>query len=303
MTRVVLEMFKYLQYSKLFFQWKLWYNNDQTNFVKLDFYLPPSTGHSDANPTPVVVFVYGGAWGSGDRSMYCLLALQMAKELNASVICPDYSIYPKGNTLSMIQDISDSLLWVRQNGHAFKVDQDNIILIGHSAGAHLCVLTTLFLINTVEELFIETSRQRELVAAIKGIIGLSGVYNIMDHYEHEKTRGVEYVSTMHKAMDGLNNFAYYSPTSILKKMKEDQLKQVPPVALLHGTNDIVVPVESSLKLSELLASLSVKMSLYLIPKLNHTDMVTDLMAADRHFYNILYDFLKQEFCTFLNKLY
>lgn len=52
-------------------------------------------GHSDAAPVPVVVFVYGGAWGSGDRSIYCLLALQMAKELNASVICPDYSIYPK----------------------------------------------------------------------------------------------------------------------------------------------------------------------------------------------------------------
>lgn len=27
--------------------------------------------------------------------MYCLLALQLAKELNASVICPDYTTYPK----------------------------------------------------------------------------------------------------------------------------------------------------------------------------------------------------------------
>jgi len=49
----------------------------------------------------VVVFVYGGAWGSGDRSIYCLLALQMAKELNASVICPDYSIFPKVNHLEI----------------------------------------------------------------------------------------------------------------------------------------------------------------------------------------------------------
>ncbi len=52
-------------------------------------------GRSDTAPVPVVVFVYGGAWGSGDRSIYCLLALQMAQELNASVICPDYSIFPK----------------------------------------------------------------------------------------------------------------------------------------------------------------------------------------------------------------
>lgn len=51
--------------------------------------------------------------------------------------------------------------------------QDNIILIGHSAGAHLCSITTLFLVNNVEELFIETNKQRDLVSAIKGIIGKS----------------------------------------------------------------------------------------------------------------------------------
>ncbi len=51
--------------------------------------------------------------------------------------------------------------------------QDNIILIGHSAGAHLCALSTLFLVNNAEELFIETNKQRDLVSAIKGIIGKS----------------------------------------------------------------------------------------------------------------------------------
>ncbi|KAI2664516.1 hypothetical protein H4Q32_002742 [Labeo rohita] len=306
LTRAVLEMLKYLQYGKLYFQWKLWYSNDKNNkhYVKgitfgrqgnkLDLYYSPSMGHSDAAPVPVVVFVYGGAWGSGDRSIYCLLAIQMAKELNVSVICPDYSIYPKGNALNMVQDISDSLLWVRENGQTFNLDQDNIILIGHSAGAHLCALTTLFLVNNADELFIETNKQKDLVSSIKGIIGLSGVYSIMDHYNHEKMRAVEYVSTMHKAMDGVKNFDYYSPTSLLKKLNEDQLKRVPPVALLHGTNDIIVPVESSVKFSELLTALSIRMSLYLIPKMNHTEMVTDLMAPDRHFYHTVYGCIKQE---------
>lgn len=47
----------------------------------------------------------------------------------------------------------------------------------------------------------------------------------MDHYEHEKMRAVEYISAMHKAMDGVENFEYYSPTARLKKLKEDQLKR------------------------------------------------------------------------------
>lgn len=55
--------------------------------------------------------------------------------------------------------------------------------------------------------------------------GLSGVYNIMDHYEHEQKRGVEYVSTMHKAMNGVENFPYYSPTQILREFSQDKLSR------------------------------------------------------------------------------
>lgn len=56
-------------------------------------------------------------------------------------------------------------------------------------------------------------------------IGLSGVYNIVDHYEHEQMRAVEYVSTMHKAMNGVHNFPYYSPEHILSKFSPEQLER------------------------------------------------------------------------------
>ncbi|KAF4074338.1 hypothetical protein AMELA_G00238360 [Ameiurus melas] len=310
MTRAVLEMMKYLQYSKLYFQWKLWYRkNNSKQFVKgipfghrgnkLDLYLSPRLDQSDTELIPVVVFVYGGAWGSGERSMYCLLALQMAKELNASVICPDYSTYPKGNVLNMVQDISDSLMWVRENGHSFYLDKDNIVLIGHSAGAHLCALTTLFLLDGVESLFIKPLKQKEMIDSIKGVIGLSGVYDIMDHYEHEKTRAVEYISSMHKAMDGIENFEYYSPTARLRKLKKDQLERVPPVGLIHGTTDIIVPAESSVRLCELLTSLSVTVTLYLVPNINHTEVVTDLMVPGRRFYHTVFGCIKQEYQKFI----
>ncbi|KAM7017940.1 uncharacterized protein LKV04_000622 isoform 2-T2 [Tautogolabrus adspersus] len=307
LTRAVLETLKYLQYGRLYFQWKSWYKNDKNREHyekgitfgrrgnKLDLYHPPNVDRSKDAPSPLVVFIYGGAWGSGDRSIYCLLARQMAEELSSTVICPDYFTYPKTNVLGMVQDIADCLIWARESGAKFHFDKDNIVLIGHSAGAHLCALTTLFLIDAREELFIEVSIQRDIMLAIRGIIGLSGVYNIMDHYEHEQKRAVEYVSTMHKAMNGVENFPYYSPTHLLKKFSQDKLSRVPPFALLHGTSDIIVPVESSMKLSELLTSLSIKVSLYLLPKVDHTEIVTDLMASDRRFYHPIYSCIKQEY--------
>uniref|UniRef100_A0A3Q3WVT2 BD-FAE-like domain-containing protein n=1 Tax=Mola mola TaxID=94237 RepID=A0A3Q3WVT2_MOLML len=291
LTRAVLEAVKYLQYGRLYFQGKLWYKNDDNRKHyekgiafgrrgnKLDLYYPPNVGSFKDVPPPLVLFIYGGAWGSGERSIYCLLARQMAQELNATVICPDYCTYPKGNVLGMVQDIGDCLVWARESGQKFNFDKDNIVLIGHSAGAHLCALITLFLSDEREELFIETSKQRDVTQAIRGVI-LSGVYDIMDHYEHEQKRAVEYVSTMHKAMNGVENFAYYSP--------------VPPFFLLHGTSDIIVPVESSTKFSELLTSLSIEASLYLLPRVNHIEIIADLMSSDRRYYHPIYSCIKLE---------
>lgn len=307
LTRAVLETLKYLQYGRLYFQWKSWYKDVENRkhykkgitfgrrSNKLDLYYSPTLDKCGNGPVPLVVFIYGGAWGSGDRSIYCLLARQMAEELNAAVICPDYCHYPQSNVLGMVQDIADCLVWAQENGEKFNLDKNNIVLIGHSAGAHLSALATLFLIEGRDELFIEATKQQETALAVRGIIGLSGVYNIMDHYEHEQMRAVEYVSTMHKAMNGVENFPYYSPTHLLKTFSEDKLKRVPPFVLLHGTTDIIVPVESSTKFSELLNSLSVKVSLYLLPKVDHTEMVTDLMMPERHFYHSIYSCIKQEY--------
>ncbi|KAI1900346.1 hypothetical protein AGOR_G00049020 [Albula goreensis] len=311
LTVAVLKTLKYLQYSKLYFQWKQWYKNDDNHKHfqkgiaygrrnnKLDLYYCSNTDQSGGDPTPVVLFVYGGAWGSGGRAIYCLLASQMAKELNAVVVCPDYSIYPKGNVLDMVQDIADCLVWVRENGQMFNIEKGNLTLIGHSAGAHLCALTALFLVRGAEELGIEVAKQREITASIKGIIGLSGVYNIMDHYQHEKIRGVEYVSTMHKAMGGIESFDYYSPSTALKTLSEDQLRRVPPFCLIHGTSDGIVPVESSLRFSEALTSFSAEVSLYLLPRLDHIAIVTDLMVPGRNFYYTVYSCIIQEYRKFI----
>lgn len=70
--------------------------------------------------------------------------------------------------------------------------------------------------------------------------------------------------------------------------------RVPPFTLLHGTSDAVVPVESSVRLSELLTSLSITVSLYLLPGVDHIEIVTDLMAPDRRYYPLVYSCIKQE---------
>lgn len=70
--------------------------------------------------------------------------------------------------------------------------------------------------------------------------------------------------------------------------------RVPPFTLLHGTSDAIVPVESSIRLSELLTSLSITVSLYLLPGIDHIEIVTDLMASDRRYYHLVFSCIKLE---------
>ncbi|XP_054895339.1 uncharacterized protein si:dkey-193c22.1 [Poeciliopsis prolifica] len=305
LTLAAFDLLKYVQHWKLHFQIKSWYRNEQNtkHFKKgivygrrgnkLDLYYPPI--HNKDKFSPLVVFIYGGAWSSGHRSIYCLLARQMAEELDAAVVCPDYCTYPKGNVLMMIQDIADCLIWAQENGQTFSFDKDNIVLVGHSAGAHLGVMTALFLLDTREDLVIETKKQQQILQSIQGVIGLSGVYSIMDHYEHEKKRGIEYVSCMSRAMDGEKNFPHYSPMQIVQNLSDDKLSRAPRFVLLHGNCDIVVPFESSTKFYKLLSSLSGKVSLHLLPTVNHIEMVTDLMLSSTPFYQPIFRCIEREF--------
>jgi len=51
--------------------------------------------------------------------------------------------------------------------------------------------------------------------------GISGVYDIAAHYQHEAMRGLEDVSTMARAMYGPKRFDRFSPTLIIDNLPQN----------------------------------------------------------------------------------
>lgn len=147
-----------LRYATLYMQWKAWYQNATAmevikdrvygcNSQKLDLYLPRNHSVGDSTPHPLVVFAYGGAWGSGNKKMYGLLCNTLANRLNVIVCCPNHSTYPQGYADDMIQDMVDCLSWLYQNIDQYNGDKNKMMMIGHSSGAHLCAMTMLELFH------------------------------------------------------------------------------------------------------------------------------------------------------------
>lgn len=131
---------------------------------KLDLYLPK--GQKDF---PVVLFVHGGAWKTGDRKMYGALGNMFARN-GVGAVMVSYRLSPKVKHPAHIQDVARAFAWTCRHiaDHGGRPDQ--IFLCGHSAGAHLVAL----LATNADYL----KEEKLSPANIKGVIPISGVFDI-----------------------------------------------------------------------------------------------------------------------------
>ena len=131
---------------------------------KLDIYTPK--GLKDF---PVVFFIHGGTWSSGDRKMYGNMG-QMFASQGIGVVVISYRLSPAVTHPAHIEDVAKAFAWTHANIAKYGGRADLIFVAGHSAGGHL---TSLLAANP------EYLKKHNLSSKnIRGIIPISGVYDI-----------------------------------------------------------------------------------------------------------------------------
>lgn len=96
------------------------------NNTKLDIYHPDKK--QDGSLSRIIVFVYGGGWGSGSKTIYSTLANTL-RELGYVVVVPDYRKYPEVKIDSIYQDIRESIKWTHKHATEFHGDPEQIYLM------------------------------------------------------------------------------------------------------------------------------------------------------------------------------
>lgn len=92
---------------------------------------------------PIIVFLYGGAWGSGRKWYYSTMACNLRDVCGSVVVVPDYPTYPDGTIFDMVESVHAVLQWIQDHAELYGGDPGQIFMVGHSAGAHLCALWAL----------------------------------------------------------------------------------------------------------------------------------------------------------------
>jgi len=195
----------------------------------LDTYHRPGQAKSAALSGPVLFFVYGGAWNSGDRAMYSKVAL-FGQNVGFDVVVLDYTLYPHEQTAEgQLEDVLEGIEWVFAHQEV-----TTMMIAGHSAGAHLASLAYLA----------GKRRGSSWLDRVTGLLLLSGVYDIERHYEWEAGRGVEAISCMGRFLEPWRaNSPRHQPTD-----QGLSLHDAPRTVVVHGDDDEVVPETQSFDL-------------------------------------------------------
>ena len=131
---------------------------------RVDLYLPRNRTNF-----PTLVFVHGGGYQRGDRSVGHNLGVVLAHH-GAAVASISYRLFPQVRHPGHIQDVARAVAWARLAMPAFGGDPRRIFVGGHSAGAHLAAL----LGTDGSYLAAEGLERRDLA----GVLAISGGYRI-----------------------------------------------------------------------------------------------------------------------------
>lgn len=95
-----------------------------------------------ATDAPVMVYIHGGAWVVGDKSRVHEKD-DFFLERGYVFISVNYSLVPHTTVEGQLEEIDAALGYIMENVMRVGGDPENISLMGHSAGAHLAVMTAL----------------------------------------------------------------------------------------------------------------------------------------------------------------
>lgn len=142
---------------------------------KLDIYAP-----SDAKDLPVVFWIHGGGWQTGDKSEVQLKP-QVFVEKGYVFVATNYRLLPHVEMETIVRDVAASLGWVHEHIAEYGGDPNRIFVMGHSAGAQLAALLC------TDERYLKA--EGVSFSALKGCVPVDGdTYDIPAMIEVAETR-------------------------------------------------------------------------------------------------------------------
>ncbi|MEO5989266.1 MAG: alpha/beta hydrolase [Candidatus Eisenbacteria bacterium] len=242
---------------------------------RLDLYMPRGMGW------PLLVFVHGGNWDTGDKNtrvggadVYANLGRFYATQgIGVAVI--DYRLQPNVDWRGQVRDVRAALQWGMDSIAAYGGRADALFLMGHSAGTHLGS-------------YVAFTADTALQLRLRGVIAVSGA-------------GLDMTDTLTWALG--EDPAFYEKRFRGEERSEQwrsdaspilQLdRYAPPFLILHAGGEKEGLKRQSHLLLEALQGKGIPSSLVVVPGESHSRIVLTLSRPDKTAGPAIIEFVKR----------
>ncbi len=229
--------------------------------LQLDIAMPPGPG-----PFPCIVMLHGGAWQWGSRKELSdnekgkdgqLLPswIQTVASKGYVTATVGYRLAPKYKFPAMFEDVRSAVRFLRANAATYHIDPKKFGAVGFSAGAQLALLLGL----CDKSRGFDVGEHLDESGQVQCVVDFFGPTDLK---LYAATPGIEdgwMVPFLGKdCKTDPNVYKRASPLTYVTK-------EAPPILILHGTFDLIVPIKHSEELYQALKDAGTPVEMVTIP--------------------------------------
>lgn len=197
---------------------------------RMDVYFNPTS----TTATPVLINIHGGGWNHGTKESQS--GFSTFFKAGFAVANVEYRMVDKAKAPGAIEDIRSAMEYLILHASQLNIDPRRIVLMGGSAGAHLALMGG----------FLENDRRFDTYCKGKEDMRVAAIISkyAPSDFIDKTDKFYTYKSLQNWMGDKAEDAAFrasISPVSYINKTN-------PPVFIVHGNADPIVPYEQSVKL-------------------------------------------------------
>lgn len=196
-------------------------------------------------PTPIIINIHGGGWKSGVKETQGGFSPYF--KAGFAVANMEYRLSGQASAPAAIEDTRCMLMYIINNAKQLNIDPNKIVIMGGSAGGHLALMGGLL----GNDRRFDTNCLGTENIKVAAIIDKYGIMDVWDW-----TYGPEHKSSSPKLWlgDKANDNEFIKSVSPISYLT----KNSPPIFIVHGNVDPIVPYQQSVDLYKKLQELGVK---------------------------------------------
>lgn len=215
---------------------------------------------------PLVVWIHGGGWevGSPKHDWPFLTAAGSRSRIMAAgfaLAVVTYRFSSEATFPAQLEDVKAALRWLHRNADEIGVDRRAFALWGESAGGHLAALAALT--SVAASGWDGAGREDESVAGAVVWYAPSDFQTLQSQARDGAIEDAAVPRLLGGRVQEVPRVA--TAASPVTWVSAD----APPMLLVHGTEDLLVPVEQSRRLAEALRQVGADVRLHLVPGADH----------------------------------